>query len=134
MDVAHFRPEEISVKVKEREVIVEAKHEEREDELGFISRQFSRRVILPQDFDPDTVETFFSAGGKLTIKAKKPQPQQSDETKERVIPIQHVASTSSSASDAKDEKEWEKVEGDENIAANDDGDSKAMETDDKASK
>src|SRR5690349_5190745 len=42
IDVNSFRPEEIEVKLKDREIIVEGKHEERQDELGFVSRQFSR--------------------------------------------------------------------------------------------
>lgn len=103
IDVASFKPEEVAVKVKGHEVIIEGTHEERQDEYGFISRQFSRRVVLPEEFDPDTVETFLNAEGKMTIKAAKPKPQL-DETKERIIPIQHVASTSSEGASGEQEK------------------------------
>jgi len=88
-DVSAFRPEEITVKVIGNEVHIEGKHEERQDEFGFASRQFSRRFTLPQEFDPDTVSTFLSADGKMSIKAAKPQPPAA-EINERVIPIQHI--------------------------------------------
>lgn len=43
LDVQEFKPDEISVKVVDRFVIVEANHEEREDEHGWISRRFTRK-------------------------------------------------------------------------------------------
>lgn len=104
IDVQSFQPEEITVKVKDHEIIVEGKHEERQDKTGFISRQFSRRCILPQEFDPDTISTFLNAEGKMTIKATKPQPP-AVKTTERIIPIQRVP-TEPSTSD----QEWEKVD------------------------
>jgi Hsp20/alpha crystallin family len=91
-DVKTFKPEEINVKVKGHEIHIEAKHEEREDEIGFVSRQFSRRFELPQEFDADTISTFLSAEGKMTVKASKPQPA-AVETSERIIPIQRISTT-----------------------------------------
>nr|ABF01017.1 small heat shock protein [Belgica antarctica] len=107
-DVKSSKPEEIEVKVKDRTIHVEAKHEEREDELGFVSRQFARRFVLPQEFDPETISTFLNAEGKMTIKAAKPKPPV-DETKERVIPIQRLAADAA-PSTPPSEPEWEKVE------------------------
>ena len=97
-DVSSFKPEEISVKVKDRDVIIEAKHEEREDEHGFISRQLTRKFILPDEYDPDTVSTYLNADGKMTIKALKPRPD--IEVKERIIPIKRL-----SESDGQQDKE-----------------------------
>jgi HSP20 family molecular chaperone IbpA len=89
-DVQSFKPEEINVKVKGREIMVEGKHEERsEDDMGFVSRQFTRRFTLPDDYDIETVSTLLSIDGKMTIKALKPQPP-AVEMKERVIPIQRL--------------------------------------------
>jgi HSP20 family molecular chaperone IbpA len=89
-DVQSFKPEEINVKVKGREIMVEGKHEDRvEGDMGFVSRQFTRRFTLPDDFDIETVSTLLSIDGKMTIKALKPQPP-AVETKERVIPIQRI--------------------------------------------
>lgn len=93
-DVSAFKPEEINVKVKDREIQVDGKHEEREDDIGIVSRNFSRRFNLPEEFDADTIATFLSTEGKMTIKASKPQPP-AVETSERVIPIQRVPTSPS---------------------------------------
>lgn len=90
LDVKSFKPEEIIVKVKGHEITVNGQHEEREDEFGLVSQKFTRRYILPNEFDPDTISTHLSADGKLTIKAIKPKPV--GDNSERVIPIQRVDS------------------------------------------
>uniref|UniRef100_A0A1A9UGE3 SHSP domain-containing protein n=1 Tax=Glossina austeni TaxID=7395 RepID=A0A1A9UGE3_GLOAU len=41
MDVSQFRPNELSVKTIDKTVVVEGKHEEREDDHGFIQRHFA---------------------------------------------------------------------------------------------
>jgi hypothetical protein len=38
LDIRQFRPEEVKVKLVENRVVVHAKHEEREDQHGFIKR------------------------------------------------------------------------------------------------
>lgn len=86
-DVSSFKPEEISVKFAERDIVVEGKHEEREAVHGFISRQFSRRITLPKDYDTETLTTYHNKDGKMTIKALKPKPI---EPKERIIPIKRI--------------------------------------------
>lgn len=50
LDVQQFSPNEITVKIADKFVIVEGKHEEKQDEHGFVSRQFSRRYQLPSEF------------------------------------------------------------------------------------
>lgn len=47
LDVQQFSPNEITVKVTDKYIIVEGKHEEKQDEHGYISRQFTRRYLLP---------------------------------------------------------------------------------------
>lgn len=94
-DVQSFKPEEINVKVKGREISIEGKHEEREEDIGFISRQFTRRIVLPEEFEIDSVATVMSVDGKLTIRASKPQPPLAPEPTERIIPIQHIVEKSS---------------------------------------
>ena len=106
IDVATFKPEEISVKVKGRDIIIEGKHEERQDELGLVSRQFSRRIVLQGKYDPETVSTFISADGKLIVKAAKNHPPP-DQSSERVIHIQRLPAT---AVVEAAEHGWEKVE------------------------
>lgn len=91
LDVRSFKLEEITVKVKDREIIIEGKHEERnEDENGFISRQFTRRHILPDEYDPNTITTHLNAEGTtMTIRALKAIPI---ENRERIIPIKTAVS------------------------------------------
>ncbi|XP_014364952.2 protein lethal(2)essential for life [Papilio machaon] len=85
LDVQHFSPEEISVKTADGFLIVEAKHEERQDEHGFISRSFTRKYPLPEGIEADMVMSKLSSDGVLSITAPlKAPPKNSDE---RIVPI-----------------------------------------------
>jgi len=48
LDVTQFKPNEVSVKAVGNRVVVEGKHEEREDEHGLIQRHFKRTYLLPR--------------------------------------------------------------------------------------
>ncbi|CAK1540356.1 unnamed protein product [Leptosia nina] len=85
VDVQHFAPDEISVKVVNGFVTVEGKHEEKQDEHGYVSRQFIRRYALPQGCLPDTVESKLSSDGVLMVSAPKVLAMPS--TGERIVPI-----------------------------------------------
>lgn len=85
VDVQHFAPDEISVKVVNGFIIVEGNHEERRDEHGFVSRRFVRRYPLPKGCLPDTVKSKLSSDGVLTVIAPKILPMPS--TGERIVPI-----------------------------------------------
>jgi len=85
LDVKQFKPEELSVKVVDGFVVVEGNHEERQDEHGFVSRQFSRRYKLPDNVDPDIVTSSLSSDGVLMVCAPKkalPAPEN-----QRAVPI-----------------------------------------------
>lgn len=84
LDVQQFTPEEISVKASNNCVVVEGKHEEKQDEHGFISRQFTRRYILPGGYDVADVVSTLSSDGVLTVSAPKRAPPVAGE---RSIPI-----------------------------------------------
>ncbi|CAG9109402.1 hypothetical protein JYU34_019826 [Plutella xylostella] len=85
LDVQHFAPEEISVKTADGYIIVEGKHEEKQDDHGFVSRQFTRRYALPEGCQAETVESRLSSDGVLTIVAPRKVP---DAVKgERAVPI-----------------------------------------------
>ncbi|CAK9803874.1 Protein lethal(2)essential for life [Anthophora quadrimaculata] len=88
LDVQQFKPEEISVKLVDRTVVVEAKHEERKDEHGLISRQFMRKYWLPEQVEADKLSSNISSDGVLTITA----PLKEKETKpnERTIKIEYT--------------------------------------------
>lgn len=88
MDVQQFKPDELTVKTINNFVIVEGKHEERQDEHGFISRQFQRRYELPSDIEADTVVSRLSSNGVLTIFA--PKKALLGPAEERIVPISHT--------------------------------------------
>ena len=48
VDVQHFKPDEINIKTKDNRLIINARHEERADEHGFIMREFTRQYVLPK--------------------------------------------------------------------------------------
>lgn len=83
LDVQQFAPEEITVKASEDTITIEGKHEEKEDEHGFISRHFVRRYKLPEGHDINQVKSKLSSDGVLTITAPKCQ----EKVQDRVIPI-----------------------------------------------
>ncbi|XP_024876015.1 protein lethal(2)essential for life-like [Temnothorax curvispinosus] len=74
LDVQQFKPEEISVKIVDDHLVVEAKHEDRKDRHGWVSRQFVRRYPLPQDIDVDNMTSKLSSDGLLTLVAPKKRP------------------------------------------------------------
>jgi len=90
LDVQQFRPQEISVKVSGGFLIVEAKHEERKDEHGTISRQFVRKYKLPENIIVDSVSSSISSDGLLSIVGPKVIPI-SGERKIPVVPTYQLA-------------------------------------------
>ncbi|MCP6508237.1 small heat shock protein, partial [Klebsiella pneumoniae] len=71
LDVQQFKPEEVSVKVVDGYIVVDGKHEERTDEHGFISRQFTRRYKVPENVDPSAITSTLSSDGVLSVGAPK---------------------------------------------------------------
>ncbi|XP_055841253.1 heat shock protein 23-like [Episyrphus balteatus] len=88
MDVQQFKPSELSVKVVDNFVVVEGKHEEREDDHGFISRHFVRRYALPRNYDSDKVLSTLSSDGVLTVSIPKPTIE--NKQNEKIIQIQQT--------------------------------------------
>lgn len=88
LDVKNFAPEEIKVKTVGNYIQVEAKHEEKEDDRGYISRQFVRRFLLPKGHELRDVVSKLSANGVLTVTAPRKVPLPESEH-ERIIPITH---------------------------------------------
>lgn len=86
LNVSHFKPDEVEVKVVDDYVVIHGKHEEKTDEHGFIQREFTRRYMLPEGTEAETVKSSWSPDGILTIEAPKKaiEPPPSNE---RVIPI-----------------------------------------------
>ncbi|XP_058835629.1 protein lethal(2)essential for life-like [Topomyia yanbarensis] len=88
VDVQQFAPEEISVKMVDDYITVAGKHEEKQDEHGFVSRHFIRKYRLPEGHDMDKVVSSLSSDGVLTIRAPKlALPESATETG-RTIPVE----------------------------------------------
>lgn len=90
LDVQQFSPDEITVKTVDNHVVVEAKHEEKQDEHGYISRHFVRKYVLPPSHDLINITSTLSSDGVLTITAPKKvrsiEPRQSVLTS---VPLPH---------------------------------------------
>lgn len=90
MPVHDFLPNEISVKtVGNNTIIIDANHEERADESGYITRKFTRRVTLPQGFNIKDVISTLSSDGILSVKAP-PIEKSTKEGNVRHIQIQQT--------------------------------------------
>lgn len=87
LDVEHFKPDEISVKTVDNSIIIEAKHDEREDELGFISRHSVRRYELPSGYKTEHLVSKLSSDGILTIEC--PKTEAIEGVLVREVKIQH---------------------------------------------
>lgn len=71
IDVQHFKPNEIRIKVTGRQCNVKASHADREDDHGFVARKFERQFTLPKDIDVESVKSVISSDGVLTFKAQR---------------------------------------------------------------
>jgi crystallin alpha B len=86
VDCSHFKPEEITVKTVDNNIVIHGKHEEKMDKHGWISREFTRRYALPEECEPQKVISSLNPNGVLTIEAPK-RPSQPLKDNERVVPI-----------------------------------------------
>ncbi|KAI1893489.1 hypothetical protein AGOR_G00124250 [Albula goreensis] len=94
LDVKHFSPEELGVKINGEFIEIHGKHEDRQviklpytnrDEHGFVSREFHRKYKLPAGVDPASVTSSLSSDGVLTVSA----PHIQGDVPKRTIPITH---------------------------------------------
>nr|P02512.1 RecName: Full=Alpha-crystallin B chain; AltName: Full=Alpha(B)-crystallin [Squalus acanthias] len=83
LDVKHFTPEELRVKILGDFIEVQAQHEERQDEHGYVSREFHRKYKVPAGVDPLVITCSLSADGVLTITG----PRKVADVPERSVPI-----------------------------------------------
>lgn len=89
LDVSQFQPDEVTVKVVDNNVIIDAEHEDKEDEHGWVSRKFTRKYMIPSQCDIEQVESHLSSDGILTITAPRKESQRSEKN-EKIIKIQYT--------------------------------------------
>ena len=77
-DVSKFKPEEITVRSEDGELVVEGKQEVKSEE-GYSTRHFVRTYSLPRNVDHDSFTSRLSKEGILSIEAKKIQKPEAQE-------------------------------------------------------
>ncbi|XP_028998342.1 alpha-crystallin A chain [Betta splendens] len=87
LDTKHFSPDELSVKVTDNYVEIQGKHGERQDDHGYISREFHRRYRLPSSVDKSAITCSLSADGLLTLTGPKLTGGTESSHSERNIPV-----------------------------------------------
>ncbi|KAJ0009419.1 hypothetical protein NQD34_001121 [Periophthalmus magnuspinnatus] len=98
LDVKHFSPEELNVRVTDDYVEIQGKHEERQDDHGFVSRQFHRRYRLPSNVNQTAITCTLSANGMLTVYGPKVSGGNEAGRGDRSIPVTHDEKTNAAAS------------------------------------
>ncbi|VDN18369.1 unnamed protein product [Gongylonema pulchrum] len=88
LNVSAFRPEELAVKIRDREVSIEGHHEERSDQHGSVEQHFVQKFLLPGSALPESVESSLSDDGILSVTAQKKCAV--EEVQSRNIPIQSI--------------------------------------------
>ncbi|GIY92841.1 protein lethal(2)essential for life [Caerostris extrusa] len=85
LNLSHFTPQEMDVKKDDNCIIIHAKHGDKIDEHGFVSREFTRRYRMPEDADMKKIKSFLNQDGILTIAVARKSTEPSK--KERIVPI-----------------------------------------------
>ena len=70
LDFSGFKPEEIKIQLRGNELNITGKHISEHDEF-YLSRDYNRRIPLPDDVDLSSVTSRFSKEGLLTIEASR---------------------------------------------------------------
>ncbi|XP_034834035.1 protein lethal(2)essential for life-like [Maniola hyperantus] len=85
LSVRRFKPDELKIKVKNRYIIVEGRHKEKDSDKKFMANHFVQRFVLPLGTKQEEVKAVFNEKGVLSITAPKhelPPP-----LPEREVPI-----------------------------------------------
>ncbi|KAM9317490.1 alpha-crystallin A chain isoform 2-T2 [Gastrophryne carolinensis] len=98
LDVRHFSPEDLMVKVVDDFVEIHGKHNEKQDDHGYISREFHRRYRLPANVDQSSVSCSLSGDGILTFIGPKMASGIDSTHGERPIPVSHEEKNASAPS------------------------------------
>ncbi|KAG7467441.1 hypothetical protein MATL_G00153810 [Megalops atlanticus] len=98
LDVKHFSPDDLNVKVMDDYIEIHGKHAERQDDHGYISREFCRRYRLPSSVDQSAITCTLSPDGILTICGPKVTVGPESTRSDRTIPVTREDKPNSSPS------------------------------------
>ncbi|XP_007907000.1 alpha-crystallin A chain [Callorhinchus milii] len=87
LDVKHFSPDELSVKIVDDFVEIHGKHGDRQDDHGYISREFHRRYRMPSNLEQSAFVCSLSPDGILTLCCPKNQLGGDSSRQDRPIPV-----------------------------------------------
>nr|QWX94378.1 putative small heat shock protein [Steinernema ceratophorum] len=85
VDVGAFKPEELEVNIVGDSIVVEGNHSS-ESESGSVERRFVQKFKIPDDVDPESIQSSLDANGKLSVLARTKKPE-SVQGEKRKIPI-----------------------------------------------
>ncbi|XP_059138767.1 heat shock protein Hsp-12.2-like [Physella acuta] len=85
LDLRHYSPEEVKITSDNKKITIKAKHEEKQDNHGFVSREMIRTYALPDDVDAKSVTSTMNSQGTLSIRAAK---KAIEPPKETAIPVE----------------------------------------------
>lgn len=91
LNVEKFKPEEVTVKVVDNSIVIEAKCERKTDN-EYLSSEYRRRYELPDGFRADDVNSTISTDGVLTVKCPRPPIDKSSVRQieiEQTGPVRH---------------------------------------------
>uniref|UniRef100_A0A1A8FMA5 Heat shock protein, alpha-crystallin-related, b8 n=2 Tax=Nothobranchius korthausae TaxID=1143690 RepID=A0A1A8FMA5_9TELE len=74
VNVHSFRAAELNVKTRDGFVEVSGKHEEKQEEGGIVTKNFTKKIQIPAEVDPLTVFASLSPEGVLIIEARQTPP------------------------------------------------------------
>lgn len=74
LNVKHFKPEEVSVKIADNFIVVEGKHEE-EGEHRYLAHHFVKLYKLPKNVDENAITSTLSSDGILQLVAPKKETE-----------------------------------------------------------
>lgn len=101
MNLSHFAPDDVAVKLSGNRLVISGKHSSKPDEHGFVAREFTREFLIPEDIDTESLSCRLTDEGHLVITAKvKGEPEIS-----RNITIEREASDKEAGDKTKEEKE-----------------------------
>lgn len=85
MNVKRFKPDELRIKVKNRNVVVEGKHKN-EDDQKFMANHFVQRFVLPLGSKQEEVTAVLNEKGVLVVTV--PRHEVPPPPPERIVPIE----------------------------------------------